>query len=1016
MHRIGRRNAVIGTVAAAILAKLGTACDADAVAPAPLRIPTSEKSVHVNLASFAKLGPEKLGKARVHVAGGVYELTPHTDQSRRRFFASDARKGADVSHFAEQVRFSTIGVQSYKIGFHNEAGSFTKLFAGIHVPDEDPTHVADDDQRAVYAVYHNPVILTLDAETAVKVIGHIKAADGYTFLKQAINDAGDAVTPENAELGDTGWIKGVFSLDKAGAKIPRTSLKGAIVPGRYQYTWVLDDSVAAFARTVAEQAQRLIHSDATLEGKKYDTSAGVGVHTQPRGVRAGAQGDGDSFAFADQDVYRGRRALSVKKDDAGQLTLTVTNPNAVGTMLSMRALDLKGDPIGEAHQQLGYVAGTFYPGISRLFGPSKMAFPLKLPAGTASVDFLTSALALNWGDLEALKADPHGLAGAAVSDYTGNALFSGILDFFLPLTLLAAGAGGPLANSITLQLLGVMVKKVGIQLFVDIAKTIFIDLFALGNGELNVDTILAILPKVGVAILTAIPTILGKVGFAAIAVVIVEGLTEAVAEDAVEDAIPIVGWVLKLIEIGTALAQLAIEIVHVATGQAVIRSSLTPVHPLSVVLHPKAEQSAIFPIGASSYRVTVTPSARLPMESTGTFDPAPTSTTINYPQVPLYGTLTIEATLFDSANHVVGHGAVSIANESEMGKRQELDLYLDLFAAPLGPSSKLSHNERLDITTSSRKWTKTQARPTADDSALSCDPKAGKVCDVLGISASLVLGQVAYSFRTPMACGGGALKSQLHVGSLSDATRLNVTPCGSEGLSRILLGSRPDQRSLVIARTKEGPYGIFPFDPAGPIPTELLLASSAGELRGDTLIGVRRHADGYVIALTEVGVEAVHVESGRRRQPQIFARRGVRLGQISEGVAVAPLRGVRGYVLLEQAERRIQALDFEGNPLKVFGNGSAIKLPGDGGRSYLDVEVDHLGHLWVLSTVGNGSAPASFTVDVYDRSGTSIVSFDDVNARALAVDPLGTLYTLDCENAIGPGTYPEPVISRWTYV
>jgi hypothetical protein len=1015
MLHIGRRNAIIGTVAAAILAKLGTGCDADSAVPAPATIPTREKSVHVELGSFATMGPDKLAKVRVHVAGGVYELAAHTAETRERFFPGDALRGARVSHFAEGVRFSTVGAQSYRVGYHNDAGCFTKLFAGIHVPDDEPTHLADEDQRAVYAVYHTPVLLTLDTETAAKVIGHIKSTVGYRDLKVAINAAGAAVTPENAELGDSGWIKGVFSVDKAGAKIPRTKLKdGTVVPGKYQFTWVLADSVADAARIVAEQAQQLMHSDETLEGKKYGTTDGVGVHAEPRRLRAGAQAASDAFVFADQGVFRGRRAFSVEEDN-GALTLTVTNPNAVGTLVSMVARDVSGKPLGDPHT-IGYVAGTFYPGLARLAGPSTMSFPLKLPTGAASVDLLSSALALNLGDFPGIR-DDQSLSETAVSDFLGNALFSSMLDFFLPITLLAAGGGGPEANRITGKVRAAMLKGAGVAILINIAKTVCIDVFAATAGELTAKTVFANIGKIGEAMLAAIPTMLGTAALAEIAAVIIEGLAEIIAEDAIEDALPIVGWVLEAIQVATALVQLAIELVHVATGQMLNRSSLTPAHPVSVVVKPNPDQSTIFPRGASSYRLTVTPSARLPMESTGTFDPSPGSTTVDVPHVPLLGTLTIDVTLFDRANHVVGHRTVKVDNGTVRGEPQKIELELDLFAVPLGPSSRLSHFERLDVTAGGRAWTKTATGPTADENALSCDVKAARVCQVLGISASLLPGQVAYAFRTPMACAGGAVRSQLHVASISNPTLVRTTPCGSEGLSRILLGATREEKSLVIARSKEGPYAVFPFEADGVIPTDLdlVLANAVGELRGDMLAGARRHADGYVIALTDLGVEAVHVESGTRRHPEIFARRGLRLGQISQGVAVAPLRGVRGYLLLEQATYRLQAVDFEGNPLKVFGARSAIDLPRDAGRSYLDVEVDHAGHIWLLSTASNGSAKDTFRVDVYDRGGVSLVSFEDVNAKALAVDPLGTLYTLDFENAIGPGTYPEPIVSQWTY-
>lgn len=70
------------------------------------------------------------------------------------------------------------------------------------------------------------------------------------------------------------------------------------------------------------------------------------------------------------------------------------------------------------------------------------------------------------------------------------------------------------------------------------------------------------------------------------------------------------------------------------------------------------------------------------MESSGSFNPSPTSTTIDVPRVPLLGTLTIDVTLFDSANHVVGHRTINVENATVLGQQQTIDVNLDLFAVP----------------------------------------------------------------------------------------------------------------------------------------------------------------------------------------------------------------------------------------------------------------------------------------------------------------------------------------------
>ena len=70
--------------------------------------------------------------------------------------------------------------------------------------------------------------------------------------------------------------------------------------------------------------------------------------------------------------------------------------------------------------------------------------------------------------------------------------------------------------------------------------------------------------------------------------------------------------------------------------------------------------------------------------------------------------------------------------------------------------------------------------------------------------------------------------------------------------------------------------------------------------------------------------------------------------------------------------------------------------------------------VWVLSTIPNGSKPATYMLDVYNKLGAPVVRFAGVNAHAMAIDAFGTVFTENAENAIGPDGYAEPTISLWS--
>src|SRR5262249_1175694 len=156
-------------------------------------------------------------------------------------------------------------------------------------------------------------------------------------------------------------------------------------------------------------------------------------------------------------------------------------------------------------------------------------------------------------------------------------------------------------------------------------------------------------------------------------------------------------------------------------------------------------------------------------------------------------------------------------------------------------------------------------------------------------------GVLGYAFETPMMCQGGANATQLHTltlpMNLENLRALRALACGTLTVSQVALalGEGP---SCLVARTAKGGYGVFPFDPTKALPSTFDPNEAAGLLKGDVLVRARVHDGGFLVALTDVGVEVVDLSKraalGRPADPDLFLRRGQRLGQMSAPVSVAP--------------------------------------------------------------------------------------------------------------------------------
>lgn len=1033
MRNLGRRSFLFGTGLLALASTAETACDNSALPStyAPPAYKTVRKDVHFDLAHLKSWSPEDLAKVHIHIAGKSYPLKAHDATTRRdpRLLSSADPDAAEVTHYADNVVFSALGPQSYVVGVKNARGYVTPLLAGIHVPstasgdpnasptDEDPVVITTAEDAAVYCVFHNPQILTLDAATAQTVVEHIADCPSFNDLIDAINAAG-AITPAQAEEAASGWIVGTFVLDKAGNKVPRKNFDGKFITDDrgnpvYDFHWTSPENVAnATTRVVAEALERF-HNDASLDGVKYHTGVGVGAIAAdaPRSLLSNEEHELD-FIFHDQGLMRGRRSMKFEREHDNRFKLEVKNPNALGCFLSMRALDKNGKRLDTKDKGLGYVPGTFYPSVTSLLGPASGEFVVDIPANAAVIDFCSAAIAAHGGDMTGSGNNiDEALRDSGVLALNGAIMLSGLLDFLLPTTLLAIGLGGEPARGLSLHLFKEIVQDVGYELLIELGKTVFVDI--INSPNIDGNAILANLSELATALLAAVTKAMGTALAVTMSAILAEVVGIAAVESAGEAAVPIVGWVLKGIAIAETLLQLAIQVSHIESGQLVVRSRLEPAHEVELEVIPDPEVIAFLPQGAVTFAASITPEGRLPVKWTGSFDPSGKKVKLACPKpVPLQGTLTCEVKVYNVGSEMVGIATTTVANATVAGSQQQVECPMKPVAIPIRATTKLDHVRKLAVTATARTFEVSTVIPPGE--ALNCGSNT-KVCLARGITVSQKLGVLGYSFDSQMACRAGSLGTQAHLVNIAGPPVVKSLACGEPANVQLALDLTGGPSAMVAS--VGGSLRIFQIDPTAELPA-LDASKAKGILQGKTLTRARMHKDGKLVALTELGVEVVDLSAaarlGRPADPSVFFRRGQRLGQMSGPVSVAPLPTEHGYVLLEAGSQgRVQALDFAGNPLTTWGNASFIALPARQGRVPLDVDVDRSGNVWVLSYT-DATDGAAYKIDVYDKKGSFVVTFSNVPALSLATDAFGTLFTENAQSGVGPAGYAEPTLSVWT--
>lgn len=863
---------------------------------------------------------------------------------------------------------------------------------------------------ARFIVFHHPELLTLDPGVAAKILGYIESTSAFGTLVDSLNDQGAAQDPDSDYEG---WANGEYLLDAQGAKI-------ADGKGSYYWAYRYTSDTGEYLSAAVQQALLKVRDDAALEGIRFETPF----------ARAGND-SGGAYVFDDENWRSGCR-VTLESSSGRTITFSAANSQFRHLGVYVRFLDARGAPLSlqslpaterpAAHAldtDIASFLGILEPqplilGVALRDNPTAQ-FTVTLPSTALRAEILAGGIGV--GPL------PDRLAQEGAAQLPG-AVLTMIMELVLPAFYLAAGK--------TVDQIKAAQPTVLTPLEAYVLE-------------------FAARPETQATFLTAT----SKAALDAVDTTLAWTLLSALIKDNAPALVQLFKW-LGSVEPGEYLrvARTLLEAVAaVGTLQAMVVTSLDlgqspriisyrldPTIDLNVTIGPPADTYQ-FPAAAARYSLTVGAANTTLLSSGEQPLPSPTVAQIShtFTQLPPRGTVQVQAEFQADNGWVAAQGASDPVLLEGVAGPVTIVVPLIGQAVPLSPATTYSHRQKLVIRQGRHGWDAAAAAPSATRTSLGGNMSV-TLEDLAGIALSRA-GRLIYAWQgkspTLQECPTGAASTPLYTlqsiglaGADPDAA-LKTLDCGYAAPLVFGCGGQapsPERCFLLAPRASGAPggteYHAHRIDLTEATPFDLASLPSWGRFSASRLGSVAVHPLGVIAALDADNekVELLRLPATPYGQLNAaayafqIAGQGKNLGRLQGARAIA----IAGDTLLvlEEGNERIQAFDLDGNVVKYF-NGSASaplkQWPDDATRhlTYLDLQVNGAGYLYVLSYEEPGDHPEQYRLDIYSPDGSRLARTTGVAAARFVLDPWGAVYTLNYELLQGPNQRPEPSVSLW---
>ncbi|MBW7474091.1 hypothetical protein K0T92_05000 [Paenibacillus oenotherae] len=392
----------------------------------------------------------------------------------------------------------------------------------------------------------------------------------------------------------------------------------------------------------------------------------------------------------------------------------------------------------------------------------------------------------------------------------------------------------------------------------------------------------------------------------------------------------------------------------------------------------------------------------------------------SFADVPRDTAVSVQVFLYNSAGAVVGEGQAQ-------GYASSL-LQIAIEESVPGPASSYTAVMELSYdSTAGYSWKPAVTPDKSTVANLDCSNVGTRLCQLTGMSYNAAEATLVYGWRASgilaSLCGGGTTNGaqmyRLQAISISASVgeSLNPPSCGFNTMTTIASGNGKDNNLFFDTRVVPGALRDIALGDAGPF--QFPSGQSCGHLTLSAIDDLVVHPAGYAAAVSGaanmlqiVQLSGSPVDDAAAPGPASVGGSGTRAGLLQLPVAVA-LTPDGFIVVLESGNRRLQVFDVNGNSVNYFGSSPFLPLRQDSGVTYLDLDIDSSGNMYVLSYQGNGAAASQYQLDIYSSSGTLLLTTPSMNAAKIAVDSWNNIYTLDYSLMQVAGGDWSPIVRVW---
>ena len=1023
--------------------------------PTPAARPREQRNLHFDF-SLAPLRDLQL--TVINSPSHRAAIVAHTAESRARHRQLDPALNdvpdAQLTHYIENVDLPSDALQMvWATGTHAESGEDVVAALHIHVPAaaqlrarqraassglaqaqgvlNGGNNYVNPVSTAQSLVFHSPEVMNLNLDqgtTILNMIGALPCA-GESNCTPFLGTLAALIAEKWPATTSGGWATLVQVIDANGKPVVNDK-------GQPAYRYDLDPDISDAVTMVAAEIRKAIFDDPQFTGTNWHPTQGLTVSqndatSAEHGGIAGAAQFSLTAANPAGTTVHGVAFDSISVTNQASRTVQLQFRNSFLRYMStyVQFANEGGDlPVANPSSDdtsrakfLSWINSNYtvlgIPLIGNSIPQSSVQFDVPSDASIAKVYF---------GSL--------GLGGEAFSpEAIDGAVLTLVFNIGVPTILLAAGvaATGALLQQLSKQFgVGIIqILRASLPLIIGIAGG---DLVNGIFGTATSGSAVPILTQLGNAILSAFfATGEGAAMLVQLAAVVI-------SENAADFLGPL-ALAFRVIAVLADVAAIAQSVGESLASPAIFINQLCLTMTTTVTIS-KDSMDFEFPSAARNYEVTLTydSASKLAHKMTGTIEKGRMDPiVVTFDNVPSGGMVTVDVYLTTESGCIVGRSTDSAGNPNPYGpvpgNQAAIAITIKEQLIPLLPTTQYLHDVKLEIQrdTEVYAWVPDSA-PTATLVDLGTGQE-NALYALNGITISQITGMAGYAYRAggqqvPF-CGQTTSGIEYMVQNIflgeNPERGLKQLPCGFQDVAGIVydrLGPASGiGRNFFLQPTPAGFYvQSIVLDATTPINIDNPLSWGVFSQGLDSLavvptgyvVGVNR--ENHQMQILELPPAAVNAAQAPQAVPYAVTKMGLgtRVGLLKAPVAVTVIDAT--ILILEDGNKRIQAADVSGNPVMRFANGtsSVVELDKTAGVTYLDLGVEGLGYLYVLSYVNNGMTAADYRLDVYDPQGAFLNRTTGVAAARLAVDTFRNVYTLNYETIANAPTI-QPSLSQW---